>query len=152
MKGADRRQQRASPKLSRLYEADETAWLEETSRLIREQRYGQLDYKNLSEFLLDMARSERREVSNRLRTLLTHLLKWDYQTRKRSRSWEGSIISQRYDLQELLESRTLKNHAHEVLAAAYRKAVKQAARETGLVENRFPAQCPYSLDQLLSTE
>ena len=60
-------------------------------------------------YLADMAKRDKREVSNRLRMLLVHLLKWEYQPRKRSRSWEGTILTQRYELQALLESRTLKN-------------------------------------------
>jgi Domain of unknown function DUF29 len=104
------RSTKTSTKLSRLYEIDETAWLEQMSQLVHERRYGQLDYKNLGEFLADMAKRDKREVSNRLRTLLVHLLKWEHQPRKRSRSWEGTILTQRYELQALLESRTLKNY------------------------------------------
>jgi len=49
-------------KLARLYEADETAWLEQMSKLVGQRRYGELDYKHLSEYLLDMAKRDRREV------------------------------------------------------------------------------------------
>jgi hypothetical protein len=55
-------------------------------------------------------------------------------------------------LQDIFESETLKNHAREVLASVYARAVKQAAKETGLAEDKFPAECPYSLDDVLSTE
>src|SRR5438552_1020147 len=88
--------------LARLYETDETAWLEQMSRMIKERRFSRLDYKNLGEFLLDMARRDRREVSSRLRTLLAHLLKWEHQPRKRSRSWRSTIRDQRHELQDLL--------------------------------------------------
>jgi hypothetical protein len=139
-------------KLSRLYEADETAWLEKMAQLVKERRYDRLDHKNLSEYLLDMAKRDRREVFNRLAMLLTHLLKWQYQPRKRSRSWSTTIKDQRYELQDLLDSQTLKNHAQEILAKAYQRAIMRAAGETGLAEAKFPKECPYTLDELLSTD
>ena len=139
-------------KLSRMYEADETGWLEQMSKLISERRYGELDYQNLGEFLLDMAKRDRREVFNRLTTLLMHLLKWEFQPRKRSRSWETTILIQRDDLEDQLESQTLRNHALEVLPKAFARAVRYAAKETGMSQERFPQQCPYTLDDLLSEE
>jgi hypothetical protein len=140
----------ARRKLSRLYEGDETAWLEAMSQRIKDRRYDQLDYKNLGEYLLDMAKRDRREVVSRLRTLLFHLLKWDHQHRKRSRSWKVTTNTQRDDLHDLLDSKTLRNHAIETLPKAYAQAVELAAVETGLAENAFPAQCPYTLEQILS--
>src|SRR5437588_7116077 len=133
-------------KLSRMYESDETGWLEQMSKLVNERRYGELDYEHLGEYLLDMAKRDRREVLHRLTTLLTHLLKWEHQPRKRSRSWEVTILRQRHELQDLLESRTLENHAREILPKAYARAIKEAAAETGLASERFPQACNYTLD------
>ena len=48
--------------LASLYEADETAWLEATSDLIRRGRFDQIDTNSLSEYIADMARHDRREV------------------------------------------------------------------------------------------
>jgi hypothetical protein len=137
-------------KLSRLYKADETGWLEEMVRLIGERQYDQLDYKNLREYLQDMARRDQREVFHRLVTLLVHLLKWQYQPLKRSRGWELTIRNQRDDLREDLTSMTLKNHALQVLPKAYARAVLRAASQTGLDERTFPAKCPFTLDELLA--
>ena len=69
--------QRTLPTLAALYEADETAWLDQTAALIRSGRLDQLDTANLAEFLTDMARGDRREVVRRLVILLVHLLKWN---------------------------------------------------------------------------
>ena len=78
-----------------------------------------LDLENLSEYLQDMARRDKREVFSRLTVLLTHLLKWEHQVDRRSNSWEATILHQRRELQDLLESRTLRNHAQDVLGKAY---------------------------------
>jgi len=139
-------------KLASLYEADETGWLETTANLIQEKKYDLLDYTNLAEYLLDMARSDRRAVFHRLITLLVHLLKWDHQPNMRSRSWEITIRNQREDLSDELKSKTLRNHVLAVFARAYARARIQAAGETGLDEKQFPAECPWSIDQVLTSE
>src|SRR5215207_9873105 len=88
-----------------LYLADETAWLEQTARHVAEGRWDEVDRENLSEYLIDMATRDRREVMSRLVVLLTHLLKWDHQGERRTGSWQATIAFQRFELQQLLESR-----------------------------------------------
>jgi hypothetical protein len=61
-------------------------------------------------------------------------------------------MNQQYDLADELESKTLKNHALEVLPKAYSRAAKLAARETRLSEESFPNECPFTLDEILSEE
>jgi len=134
--------------LSLLYQQDETAWLETMSQLAAEGRCADMDYANLSEYLSDMAKRDRREVSSRLVLLLTHLLKWEHQPDRRS----GSILEQRRELRKLLESGTLRNHALAVLAEAYGDARKQAAADSGLPRETFPAECGWDLETLLADE
>ncbi len=152
VKEGNRLRPKAAKDLKRLYEADETAWLEQMSELIRQRRYDELDYKNLGEYLQDMAKRDRREVLHRLTTLLAHLLKWDHQPAMRSRSWELTIMVQRHELIDLCDSLTLRNYALEVLPKAYGRAREQAVAETGLPDRRFPPECPYTLDDLLTKQ
>jgi hypothetical protein len=142
-------EQAAAP-LPTLYEHDETAWLEKTAALVAQRRFGEIDHENLSEYLSDMARRDKREVLSRLVTLLTHLLKWEHQPHGRSNSGRGTIVEQRRELGHLLESGTLRRYAGEVLGRAYREAVTQAAAETGLPEETFPAASALSLDEVLT--
>jgi hypothetical protein len=144
--------QRATDSLSRLYEADETAWLEAMADLIHQGRWDDLDYPHLGEYLTDMARRDRREVESRLATLLTHIVKWVHQPDHRSGSWRGTIIAQRQELSSLASQGVLRNHAEAVLAATYARAVERAAAETGLTAASFPPVCPYTLEQLLSSD
>jgi predicted enzyme related to lactoylglutathione lyase len=150
--GHDKTQSRASDVLKSLYESDETAWLDTMAELIQHGRLDELDYSHLVEYLSDMARRDRREVESRLTLLLAHLLKWTYQAKKRSRSWRGTIVVQRQELEGHMESGVLRKHAEAVLPRAYAKAVEQAAAETGLSTKSFPAECPYTLEQLLSPD
>ena len=131
-----------------LYEQDETAWLEQTADLIATGHFEQIDLDNLSEYLRDMARRDKREVLSRLVILMTHLLKWEHQPGSRSNSWRGTMQEQRRELRELLESKSLRAHAEKTLAKAYREAVAQAAAETGLAKKAFPAECGWALEDL----
>jgi hypothetical protein len=139
--------------LADLYLADETAWLDGMAELTRTGQLGELDYAHLVEYLEDMANRDRREVSSRLRVLLVHLLKWHYQKKMRTKSWRRTIITQRRELEDDLQtSRTLRNHAEMTLAEIYVKAAEWAAEETELPEDTFPAECPWTLEQVLSKE
>jgi hypothetical protein len=107
--------------LSELYHTDETAWLEQMAAFAAVGETAALDLGHLSEYLSDMAKRDRREVLHRLVVLLVHLLKWEHQPEKRARSWGLTIQEQREELQELLESGTLRNHAEQELGRAYQR-------------------------------
>jgi hypothetical protein len=141
-----------SDTLPALYEDDETAWLEAMAELVREGRLEDLDLPHLAEYLADMAGRDRREVESRLVVLLAHLLKWTHQPKRRSPSWRGTIIEQRQELRRHASRGVLRNHAADVLAEAYQDAIERAATETSLPSSTFPADCPYSLDQLLTVD
>lgn len=136
--------------LTMLYERDETAWLDAMAALAASGRYAEMDFRHLSEYLTDMARRDRREVFSRLVVLLSQLLKWEYQPEHRSGSWRGTIREQRRELRQLVESGTLRNHAKSVLAEAYAEARRQAADETELSLDAFPAEDTRTLDELLA--
>jgi len=143
--------QKAVAVLPDLYESDETAWLEAMADLIERGRWSDLDYGHLKEYLTDMARRDRREVESRLVVLIAHVLKWMYQPDQRTRGWRATIIEQRQELSRLASGGVLRKHAQAVLSAAYADAVERAVAETGLAVASFPSECPYTLDQLLSS-
>ncbi len=111
-----------SLKLGLLFETDETAWLEIMSALAAEGRPEEMDLPNLSAYLADMAKRDRREVFSRLVVLLTHLLMSAHQPDRSGNSWRATIRAQRRELRQLIESGTLRNHAAAVLADAYVEA------------------------------
>jgi hypothetical protein len=138
--------------LETLYLEDETAWLDAMADLVRRRDVERLDLENLGEFLESMANRDRREVKNRLVVLLAHLLKWEFQPEKRSRSGKSSVHTQRRELADLASRGVLRAHAESVLEPAYQAALETAATETGLARDAFPPACPYALSWLFEVE
>ena len=85
----------AGPGNAPSYEGDFVAWLEDQAQRARRGETESLDLENIAEELEGMARSDRREIRNRLTVLLLHLLKHEFQPRRRSRGWRATISEQR---------------------------------------------------------
>jgi hypothetical protein len=116
---------------------------------VRAGRLDQLDLEKLAEELDTMGRSEWGELENRLEVLLMHMLKWDHQPARRSRSWLGTMRAQRNALRRLLRRSP---SLEATVADVYPDALARASDETGLSPSTFPAQLPYSLAQVLEPE
>jgi len=135
------------------YDRDYHAWLTQQAALLAERRFTELDLDNLIDEIQDLARSEKREIENRLNVLLVHLLKWAHQSAQRSGGWASTIIEQRARLlKRLQESPSLRGYPAEVLDEEYAIAREKAAAETGLRAATFPKSCPYTIDQVLDPD
>jgi Domain of unknown function DUF29 len=133
-----------------LYETDFYAWTQEQVSLLREQKWHQIDLNNLIEEIESLGKQQRQELRNRLSLLIAHLLKWQYQSQNRTRSWLATIRIQRLDILDLLEDNpSLQPYLEEALGKAYLKAIALAIQETNLPDSTFPTECPYSLNNLL---
>ena len=144
----------ADPKtMNTLYKADFYAWTQEQAKLLRAEQWDLVDVANLIEEVETLGRQERRELRNRLTVLLGHLLKWHFQPKKRSNSWLATIREQRREVATLLqENPSLKAYLNEALQLAYQSGIDLAVRETELPYGTFPEICPYTLEQILSSE
>jgi hypothetical protein len=143
--------------LRQLYEDDFPTWAERTAGLLRAGRFSELDLDNLVEELTEMGKSQQHELVNRLRILLAHLLKWQFQYRRLSerwaefegRSWRNTIIEQRAALRYLIgKNPGLKSRIGQAVDEAYPQASELASEETGLPGDTFPQLCPYSPEQI----
>jgi hypothetical protein len=136
-----------------LYETDFYAWTLEQSKLLKEGDFKQLDIINLAEEIESLGKQERRELENRLGILLGHLLKWDYQPQKRSKSWKATIREQRRTVQRLIhQNPSLKPYLKEAIAYAYESGLDLVVRETPLDYQDLPADCVYTPDQLFDPD
>jgi uncharacterized protein DUF29 len=132
------------------YEKDFVAWLEDQARRARCGDARKLDLENIAEELDGMARSDRREIRNRLIVLLIHLLKYSSQPRRRSSGWLATIGEQRSRIATVIDdSPSLKSFPGSILEHCYPDARARAALETGLPETDLPERCPFAVDQVL---
>jgi hypothetical protein len=134
------------------YDKDIVAWANEQAALIRAGNFEGLDLLNIAEEIEDVGKSEQREIMSRMAVLLAHLLKWEYQPEKRSRSWEQTIKTQRRATNKHLdEVPSLKPKLSDSawISRAWVDALTIAESETGL--EVFPEDCPWDLNQVLIT-
>ncbi len=133
-----------------LYEQDYLAWLQKTSQLLKAKDFDHLDLENLIEEIESLGRSERNKLISSLRLIYQHLLKWQYQPSKRSKSWSNTISRERDNVSDYLEDTpSLKNLLQDeaILAKAYQRGRRDAIRETGITN--LPQDCPYAIKQIL---
>lgn len=95
-----------------------------------------------------VGKSKKRGQRSSYRLLMLHLLKWEFQPERRSRSWRNTIDRERENIIDYEE----KGIGHRIGEAdfddLYQSARRLAADETGLPLGAFPSLCPYSLDML----
>ena len=135
------------------YQRDFYSWLMEQAQHVRAGRWGAVDRENLAEEIESLGREQFNKLESALRVLLIHILKWDYQPERRSRSWALSIQAQRIEVEDVLaDNPGLKPRIPEAIARGYRRARIEAAKDTGLEKSAFPETCPYSFDAVVSRD
>ncbi len=135
------------------YDSDFYLWSAGQSALIREGKFDQLDIENVAEEIESLGRSDRKSLMSQLQRLIAHLLKWQFQPTRRSKSWRLSIFSAREEIGVLIEdSPSLSETLASGVEKAHLAAKKRAALETGLPAEAFPGECPYSLNQILDED
>jgi hypothetical protein len=135
------------------YEEDAVLWMEHQISLLRAGRCETLDLPRLIEELEGIVRRERRELSSRLKIIMLHLLKCEYQSSRKCRSWLSSLREQREEIALLLDdSPSLRAEVAAHARKRYRQAVRAARDETRLPLRTFPAELPYTAEQLLDDE
>jgi len=136
--------------MSGLYETDFYAWANEQAALLRSGQLAAADIENIAEEIESMGKGEKRELVNRLVVLLHHLLKWQYQPKRRGSSWEATIKIQRRDLaRHMRDNPSLNAKLPEAIEDAYGDSIIAAADETALPEAIFPSVCPWSSEQIM---
>lgn len=132
------------------YQADVIAWANEQAALLRMGKFDQLDLEHIAEEIEDVGKSEQRELASRMKVLLAHLLKWEYQPARQCRGWSNTIKTQRkaieYALKEAPSLRVKLGDA-DWSSLMYDEAATLAMNETGL--DSFPESCPWSMDDVL---
>ena len=132
-----------------LYNQDFVEWTQQQSEYLKTRRWAELDVKNLIEELDALGRSEQKELGSYLQMLMMHLLKYQYQPERKTKSWITTIANCRDSIQDCLEdtpSLTRFLQDSEWIAKYYRRACREAAKETQKSVEIFPPQCPYTME------
>ncbi|MDG2991437.1 DUF29 domain-containing protein [Candidatus Synechococcus calcipolaris G9] len=131
-----------------LYTEDYARWAELMATTLEEKCFGDLDIDHLVTEIRDLSKRERDKLLSSLRLILHHLLKWDFQKSKRSRSWQVTIQWERNNLDFYLEdSPSLKKYlCQEWINKMYRNARLDAILQTGL---DYPQDCPYTIIDIM---
>ncbi|MBE9141760.1 DUF29 domain-containing protein [Planktothrix mougeotii] len=136
-----------------LYEQDFYSWVYQQSNLLREGKFEQLDLAHLIEELEDLGNRHYDQLESRLIQLIAHLLKWQIQHWKRTNSWRATIRIQRTAIAKLLRRNPgLKSRLEEALNESWSEARDFAIAETDLPDDQFPEVCPFSVEQIMSSD
>lgn len=136
------------------YEKDVVLWSEEQAHYLRSGQFDKLDLEHLADEVLDVGKSEIRELRSRMAVLLAHLIKWAWQPTHRGKSWERTIRDQRQEIKDnLADTPSLKHkmsaESEKFWLRSWREAVSIAHKETGISADLFPEEMPWSEDQVL---
>jgi len=129
--------------------------LEVTAGLLRAGKWQEIDALTLAEELDAVRSQERREALRRLRRLMQHLLKWQYQPGRRQpgHSWRSTIRTQRAALADMLdESSSMARELPTLLTKGYPLARQWARDDTHLPLATFPEACPWTVAQILDDD
>ncbi len=139
-----------------LYDRDVLAWSEHQAdllrRLARGERVNDLDWEHVVEEIEDVGLSELNAVQSYLRPMLAHLLKVrGWPDSPPVNHWRGEIVAFQKDaLQRFAPSMRQRID----LARLYADALEQLEplQHDGAAPLPWPADCPFTLDQLLRSK
>jgi hypothetical protein len=141
------------PHKQSLYEDDRYEWTTRQATLIRAGRVDELDLDHIAEQLDDLGSEIYRRLESALTVLFAHMLKWDYQPERRTRSWEATIREQRKRIAKMLEKNpSLKSKLAEATTEGYEYGRDRASGETDMPVESFPEKSGYTWHDVMERE
>jgi len=109
----------------------------------------------IEELIDALSRSEKRALRSQLTRLMMHILKWQIQPERRSRSWQSTISNAKIEIEEILEEEPhLKPQLPQLWDKCFKAACQIAKDETGIkptlseLTQEEVFQTKYSLDEI----
>jgi Domain of unknown function DUF29 len=140
------------------YDDDFYAWTQHQAEVLRSLRTrdNRFDRAHLAEEIEDLGKSERDTVRSQVRRILDHFLKLEFSPARDPRfDWIDSIIDARNILGDKLSAALRRDVVAELdnlYAGARKRAAVALQRHGEGLTAVLPAQCPYSIDQVLSED
>ena len=137
-----------------LYEDDFYAWAQEQAELLRRGPAGanRLDYDLIAEEIEDLGRSELNAAQSLCEHIIEHFLKLEFSgLDEPANHWRDEVVERRTQLdKKLTPTITAKLDLPDRYRVALR-LVRRLDREVPGLMQRIPAECPYSLEQILGS-
>lgn len=134
----------------RAYDRDFYGWTIDQAAALRAGRFEALDLENLVDEIESLGKEEFSKLRDSFQAILVHMLTWDHQPESRTRNDALHIRLQRLDIENRLsDNLSLHERRGEAVAAAFRGARIEAAGRMDRPERLLPAECLYSLDEIL---
>ena len=144
-----------------LYDRDVVAWSEQQAALLRRRAAGELvndaelDWPNIAEEIEDVGNEQRNALESLLTNIMQHRLQIDaWPLAQAVPHWQHEIDGWRVQVRRpLRRSPKLASDMEKDLTELYRDAVASTYRVVeGQPRPPMPAQCPWTLDELLAEE
>ena len=96
------------------------------------------------DMIMEMAKSDERAVRSQIRRIFHHMLKFEYQKERQSRSWINTIRGACRELEDYKKSSKAiwNSFGDDHLDDIYKDAVRDAVSETKLPKSTFPTNRP----------
>lgn len=152
-------------------EKDFDDWIEKQKQFLLNKDFENLDIEKLIDELDNMVSSPLSSLQSHLKILLTHLLKYNYQTTKLKDhwiedkviyTWIPSIENPRSEIEDLLDTHPhLKTVLSDTVILAYQKAKKDAVKQLNkyiriksklLNDKSFPETCPWDFETIMDDD
>lgn len=136
-----------------LYEQDFYAWTQQQAELLRRMppTGNELDLENIAEEIESLGRSDLRTVQSLVEHIIEHFLKLEHSgLDDPADHWRDEIVEWRLQVGKVL---TRSIEAKLDLPARYRVAlrlVRRLERDVPGLTGRLPAECPYTLEEIIS--
>ena len=134
------------------YEDDLYTWVNEQVELLRAGLLDEIDAENIAEELSDVGAEQYDKLESALEVLLMHMLKWDHQPERRSRSWSLTILEQRQRIAKPLRKIPGSIPLSEAVEDGFALGRTRAAREMRVKLQSLPASCPYDWDAIMNRD
>jgi len=137
-----------------LYDDDFYAWTQEQAELLRQgsAASNRLDFDLIAEEIEDLGKSELHTVQSLCEHIIEHFLKLEYSgLEEPTRHWRHEIVEWRLQIEKKATRSII---AKLDLPERYRSSLRLLRYFGNDVPGfiaRLPAECPYSLDQILGT-
>jgi hypothetical protein len=140
---------------STLYEDDFYAWTQQQAELLRRlaPAGNQLDLEHIAEEIEDLGRSDLRAARSLCERIIELFLKLEYSgLNEPADHWRDEIVEWRLLLEKVLTRSIVAKLDLPVRYQAALRLVRRLERDTPGLIGRLPAQCPYSLEQIISSD